>query len=204
MSIEEQLSRIKKIKIAKHRDVETKAISEEELKQIVDYIERSNLLQGQKDLLKTYYPTQLYQGQRVGESIDLMLDDVDLVQRVIHIRGGKGRKDRIIGINKAAYPQLKAYKEQLRPDSEHKNFFLKPDGEPLDIYYIEKITKKITSELGLPSGLHAFRRGMATYYADKGVPLHHIQEMLGHSSIQVTMQYVKPNRRAIVENMADW
>ncbi len=203
LELEKTLTKLRVLPIVKVRETHKPTLKYSQLQSVMEYIRHSNPTEYQYRLQETYYSLLFYEGLRLSESINLKTRDIDWDSDEIIIVDGKGGKDRRIGINKEVKPLMKEYLIH-RPNSEYDNFFLQENGLPLDVYWVERMTRSITNTLGLPSGLHQFRRGMATYYANKNIPIPHLQKMLGHSNIQTTMSYIQPDQQEIRNAMKDW
>ena len=134
-------------------------------------------------------------GIRRKELSDLMLEDVDATEGYLRINEGKGKKDRIVPIGKIACRYLENYIKAVRPSlirhPYENHLFLSLRGGQLqrnDIsiiarYYAEKskIKKHVTT--------HTFRHTCATLMLRNKANIRHIQELLGHSSLNSTQIY---------------
>lgn len=141
-------------------------------------------------------------GMRVGELVKLNRSDIDFVngQCVVY---GKGRKERPVYLNGKAKVHLMWYLEQ-RTDSNPALFVgLKAPHERLTESGIRAMMQKLTSgdklqELHLHP--HKLRRTMATNMINRGAPAEYVQKILGHASVQTTLQcYVNMSNQAVRE-----
>jgi len=109
-----------------------------------------------------------YQCMRVSEVVKLDRKDCDLDRGFIHIRQGKGKKDRFVPIMKPIIPRL-----QYLPIT-------------CSIRTLQREVKKVLPELHF----HSLRHSGATFYLnDKKMDIRHIQELLGHSRLDTTQIY---------------
>ena len=133
-------------------------------------------------------------GIRVGELVNLNIDDVDFEARECVVFG-KGDKERKVYFDAKAKIHLKEYIES-RTDR-NKALFVTLDApyDRLKISGVEIRLRKLGRRLHLTRiHPHKFRRSMATRAIDKGMPIEQVQKILGHSQIDTTMQYAMVNQ----------
>ncbi|MFO7813854.1 MAG: tyrosine recombinase XerC [Pelovirga sp.] len=128
-------------------------------------------------------------GLRVSELAGLDLDSIDLEQRQVRVVG-KGNKERILPVGRAACQALQLYLEQ-RPTEDEKGLFLNYRGGRLTTRSIQRLLKRRLLQLNLPTDVtpHALRHSFATHLLDAGADLRVIQELLGHASLSTTQRY---------------
>ncbi len=196
------LNSLKEIKIRRTRDPHTPVIREADFKKILEIIEADDRReQASKDLDEIIVRFMFGTGCRVSEVVKLNIEDIDLEERTISIIWSKGGKSRQISIIKDLFPYLQDYINNKRPSSDNKNVFLLPGGGVLTRDRVEKRIKNLTDKAGLEGGCHQFRRGFASYYAARNIPVTDIQLVLGHASIQTTMHYIKQDHQAVLNAM---
>ncbi|MCK4934837.1 MAG: site-specific tyrosine recombinase XerD [Simkaniaceae bacterium] len=137
-------------------------------------------------ILEVLYAT----GIRVSELCSLNLHDVDEKQiRVI----GKGRKERLVPIAKAANLAIDHYLLHHRKESKEKNppLFLSQKGKRIDRMTIWSRVKYYGKKGGIEKNIspHTLRHSFATHLLENGADLRIIQEMLGHADIGTTERY---------------
>ena len=177
------MRRIHKIKT---KTVVKNVISDEDIEKLRDNCKEKRDLA----IIDLLYST----GIRVGELVNLNIDDVDFEGRECVVYG-KGDKERRVYFDAKAKIHLKEYIEN-RTDS-NKALFVTLDA-PYDRLKISGVEIRLR-ELGRKLNLtrihpHKFRRSMATRAIDKGMPIEQVQKILGHSQIDTTMQYAMVNQ----------
>ena len=138
-------------------------------------------------------------GLRIGETLNLRLEDVSWNEGIIYIRAGKGNKDRRVPLSERMSDTLRRYLGIYKP-----NLYLfegtKP-GLPYSSSSAQKILKKAVRRAGIKRRvtLHTLRHSYATHLLEKGVGLRYIQEILGHSSPKTTMIYTHVSGKRLSE-----
>lgn len=133
-------------------------------------------------------------GIRVGELVNLNIDDIDLDGRECVVYG-KGDKERRVYFDAKAKVHLKSYIESRSDDNEALFVTLDSPHERLKISGVEIRLRQLGRRLNIDRvHPHKFRRTMATRAIDKGMPIEQVQKILGHSQIDTTMQYAMVNQ----------
>lgn len=131
-------------------------------------------------------------GIRISELCTLKDIDINLYEGTILIYG-KGSKERILQIgNEDIITLLKEYRYIFLTDIQKKNyFFATSNGSPISDQSVRRMIKKYCSIANIKLHItpHMFRHTFATCLLDADVDIRYIQEMLGHSSINVTQIY---------------
>ena len=141
-------------------------------------------------LLETMYAC----GLRASEVTGLDIADVDLEAGVLRARG-KGSKERIVPVGRAARAALRSYLERGRPKlagaSYESNVFLNARGRPLSRQGLYAIVVRHGRGAGLGGRLtpHTLRHTFATHLLAGGCDLRSLQEMLGHADVSTTQIY---------------
>jgi site-specific recombinase XerD len=137
-------------------------------------------------------------GLRVGELINLKLEDIDYNRKQIHVRRAKGRKDRYVGLSSHLVPILRQYIGQYNPD-----IYLINGQEQLQYTAssIRKILKKVVERAGITKRVypHMLRHSYATHMLENGIDIRYIQELLGHASPQTTMIYTHVTTKQLTD-----
>lgn len=152
-----------------------------------------------KAMLEVLYSS----GVRVSELVALELQDLDLEEGVVRVRG-KGRKDRLTPIGSQAIGAVKRYL-QIRqstwnaPVEPASRVFLNKHGQSLSTRSVRRKLDKYLSIAGLDPGIspHTLRHSFATHLLNNGADLRSVQELLGHQSISTTQVYTHLSTRKI-------
>lgn len=131
-------------------------------------------------------------GIRISELCSLQVTDVNLIEHTILIYG-KGSKERKIQIgNEDVVGVLREYQCEFRLQIEKcKHFFANQNGSALSDQSIRRMISKYASLATIEMHItpHMFRHTFATSLLEADVDIRYIQEMLGHSSINITEIY---------------
>jgi site-specific recombinase XerD len=141
---------------------------------------------------RALFMLMLRSGLRVDEVANLSLDAIDYQHNLIVVRGGKGAKDRVTYISNDAADALAAYLQIRQPTSEQKIFLVEKGihkGKPLSVRGIQKRIEHYSKKSGISLTCHQLRHTMATQLLNAGADVVTIQELLGHSNIELTMRY---------------
>ena len=182
-------SPMKRIHKIKTKTVVKNTISDEGIEKLRDHCrERRDLA-----IIDLLYST----GIRVGELVNLNIDDVDLEGRECVVYG-KGGKERRVYFDAKAKVHLKEYIENRCDDNEALFVTLDAPYDRLKISGVEIRLRNLGRQLNLEKiHPHKFRRSMATRAIDKGMPIEQVQKILGHSQIDTTMQYAMVNQNNV-------
>ena len=133
-------------------------------------------------------------GIRVGELVNLNIDDIDLEGRECVVYG-KGDKERRVYFDAKAKVHLKEYIAERHDNNKALFVTLDAPHDRLKISGVELRLRRLGRKLELERiHPHKFRRSMATRAIDKGMPIEQVQKILGHSQIDTTMQYAMVNQ----------
>lgn len=136
-------------------------------------------------------------GIRVGELVNLNIDDIDLDGRECVVYG-KGDKERKVYFDAKAKVHLRDYIESRADNNSALFVTLDAPHERLKISGVEIRLRQLGRRLELDKiHPHKFRRSMATRAIDKGMPIEQVQKILGHSQIDTTMQYAMVNQNNV-------
>lgn len=172
------MRRIHKIKTAK---VVKETYTDEALEQMRDNCTSSRDL-AMIDLLAST-------GMRVGELVRLNRNDIDFESREC-IVFGKGSKERPVYFDARTKIHLKNYLDSRTDDNPALFVSLLKPYNRLQISGVEIRLRDMGRKLGIPKvHPHKFRRTLATRAIDKGMPIEQVQQLLGHSKIDTTMEY---------------
>jgi integrase/recombinase XerD len=137
-------------------------------------------------------------GLRISEACRLRPEDIDSARKLIHVRLGKGGKDRFVMLSERLLEILRGYWVQVRPEGGWL-FPGRKAGEPITRTAVAhaihaaaakaKLRKKVTP--------HLLRHSFATHLLEDGTDIRVIQVLLGHSSIRSTARYTQVSERHI-------
>jgi integrase/recombinase XerD len=142
-------------------------------------------------ILETFYST----GMRRTELVRLALSDLDWDRRLILIRQGKGRRDRVVPIGPRALAWVARYWAEVRPRlvraPDEGTVFLTARGRPLHPNHLSALVRGYVeaARLGKQGACHLFRHTMATLMLEGGADIRFIQQMLGHAKLTSTQRY---------------
>lgn len=139
-------------------------------------------------------------GIRVGELVKLNRNDIDFENREC-IVFGKGNKQRKVYFDARTKIHLQKYLHERKDENEALFVSLLKPYERLQISGVEIRLRKIGRELSFHKvHPHKFRRTLATMAIDKGMPIEQVQQLLGHQSIDTTLQYAMVNQNNVKES----
>ena len=136
-------------------------------------------------------------GLRVGEAVRLKIADIDSERGLIHVRSGKGMKDRFTLLSEVMLPMLRDYYKEYRP--EEYLFEGSPGRSHIAERSIQNVFARAVKEAGIAKqvSVHSLRHSFATHLLEGGTDLRYIQELLGHSSSKTAEIYTHVSKRVI-------
>lgn len=136
-------------------------------------------------------------GLRIGEAARLRLEDMDPARKMIHIRGGKGKKDRFTMLSEKVMNELTGYLAVFKPTKYL--FEGEREGKPYSPSSIQQVFRKAIENASItkPATVHTLRHSFATHLLEQGVDLRYIQELLGHASSKTTEIYTHVSAKNI-------
>lgn len=145
----------------------------------------------------------LHTGLRLSEVLHLKINDIRFEDNCVHVRQGKGAKDRLVIMTHELVSVLKSYLIEHEKFYNMGAFLLFPSktGKPLNPREFRRITAKIIKLSGIKFAAHDLRRTYATRLSQSNVSPFIMQQQLGHSDIRVTMRYVCHHREEIQKVM---
>jgi integrase len=184
--IKSPVRRIHKVKIGK---TVKETYTDEALEQMRDHCDNSRDL-ALVDLLAST-------GMRVGELVKLNRSDIDFHNRECVVTG-KGDKQRRVYFDARTKIHLQKYLEERTDTNEALFVSLLAPFDRLQISGVEIRLRQFGRELNIPKvHPHKFRRTLATMAIDKGMPIEQVQHLLGHQSLDTTLQYAMVNQNNV-------
>lgn len=142
-------------------------------------------------LLEVLYST----GARISEAVGLDVDDIDIHDRSVLLRG-KGGKQRLVPIGRPAVSALDAYYVRGRPDLARRGkgtpaIFLNARGGRLSRQSAWQVLQDAAERAGISPSVspHTLRHSFATHLLEGGADVRVVQELLGHASVTTTQIY---------------
>ena len=136
-------------------------------------------------------------GMRVGELVKLNKADIDFQNRECVVLG-KGNKQRKVYFDARTKIHLKKYLASRCDDNEALFVSLQKPYNRLQISGVEIRLRELGKKLNLNKvHPHKFRRTLATMAIDKGMPIEQVQQLLGHQSVDTTLQYAMVNQNNV-------
>ncbi|MBC8145076.1 MAG: site-specific tyrosine recombinase XerD [bacterium] len=153
-------------------------------------------------ILETFYAT----GMRVTELRTLTPAQLITEHGIVRVIG-KGNKERLVPIGRAAQAWIERYRNDARPELVRSGvrggevLFLNSRGSSLSRNALWKMSKEYALQAGVESEVHphTFRHSFATHLLEGGADLRAVQEMLGHEDITTTQIYTHVDREYLRE-----
>lgn len=147
---------------------------------------------------KAIFELLLSSGIRVRELVSLNKRDIDLNTRTFTVMG-KGSKER------ECYCSVKAeyyLRQMLNTEKAKRNepLFLGRRDTRICVGGVENMIRNLGNHVGVKAHPHKFRRTFATNLINKGVPVEHVKEMLGHTNLDTTMIYAIVDRERVKQS----
>lgn len=128
-------------------------------------------------------------GMRVSEICNLLIKDIDFLNRIIFIKNSKNKKDRIVTFSEKTSELLKTYLSTYNP-----NLYLF-NGQ-FELKYSHRSCNEIVKKyLGSNHTFHEIRHSYATSLLENGTDLRVIQKLLGHSNVKTTQIYTHVSKQ---------
>lgn len=165
-------------------------LSDEEIIAIVHTLNLNNHCEARN---LTIFMLLLDTGLRIGELVSIKMEDIHMNEAFVKVMG-KGKKERIVPIGNNAQKALQRYLFRYRTRPAHtgiENVFLSVHGTPLT----ENSMKLMFARLGQKSGVqrlhaHLCRHTFATRFLVNGGDVFTLQQILGHSTLEMVRHYV--------------
>jgi site-specific recombinase XerD len=169
-----------------------KHLSAEESQRLENFIlQRLNTTDLNLRLENACILVMLYSGLRIGECVDLHLQDLDLPGKRLIIREGKGQRDRLVYLSESACQAIHLYLQcaQRQPGD---FIWLQKNGQP----FSTEVMRRHIARIGVTVGIehlypHRLRHTCATRLLNMGMDIVQIQKLLGHEDLNTTMIYAR-------------
>lgn len=137
-------------------------------------------------------------GLRATEITQLRTEDVDEARMMLHVRRGKGQRDRDVMLSPVLLDELRAYRaaEPLRGPWLFPGW---PEDRPITRQTIAKVFRLVRADAALakPATLRLMRHTFATHAHENGTDIRTIQALLGHRSLATTARYTRVSSRTV-------
>lgn len=180
----------------KRRTVRDRVLSEKEMRDFLNSIPLGDPLDFRnRTILELFYGT----GIRARELVNLEITDVYLEEKMIFVKNGKGKKDRILPVGDVVLEYLTRYIKSIRPKfvrrwlkNDSKALFLNINGVKLNYNGVENMLLKLRKKLKIEKQVspHVIRHSFATHLINSGADIREVQLLLGHTSIDSTQIYL--------------
>lgn len=174
-----------------------KIFSEKDMFRFLDTI-RIDTPDGQRN--RAFFELMYSSGLRLGDIRNLEVEQVNIDERVLFVKKGKGKKDRYVPFSETARVFVVKYmadgrKKHLRKTktNEKRHMFLGVRGRP-SYSQLKRWFRKHIAECGLSLEytMHSIRHTTATHLLACGAGIRYVQELLGHEDLKTTQLYARP------------
>jgi len=171
-------------------------LTEEEIKRLLA-LPMLNRVKGlrMRAIVEVFYGT----GIRRSELLNLDLYDLDMRERTLLVRQGKGSKDRLLPVPRTTLRYVREYIEtvRVRRPGRIRALFIDRAGDRLDdnelqgtMRYLRK-KARLSAQIRKPITCHVFRHSIATHLVRRGVDIRYVQAFLGHADLATTQIYTR-------------
>ncbi|WP_040048296.1 tyrosine-type recombinase/integrase [Bacillus thermotolerans] len=193
-----------RIKIAAGSEDDVAALSEEQVEQLLFYVENRSKVSARNKLIIYLL---LYTGVRVSELVGIKIADVDFLTSQLTVIG-KGGKRREIGLRQDVLQLIKDYMNEERSESNfrHSDYLLVSQrAEKMHRDAVRDWLAKISKELGFKLHPHLFRHTFCTRLLKKGVDLTTVSKLAGYPSLNMTARfYVQTIKRTLAQSQGSF
>ena len=143
-------------------------------------------------------------GLRISEACNLRLEDLDLENLFLTVRG-KGGRERLVPFGQKSLEVIQNYmdnaREKILKSRYSQYLFISKKGDLLNRKSVWRLLKKYISRTGIkkPVTPHTFRHSFATHLIENNADLRSVQELLGHLDISTTQIYTHMASRTLKE-----
>jgi site-specific recombinase XerD len=142
---------------------------------------------------QVFFMTLYSMGLRLSEGLNLTIHDIDKSTMLIHVRDGKGGKDRMVPMPELTLLALRSYWKTHRherlicPGAPYKT------TTPMDKGSVQKALKRVLQDCRIKKLIspHSLRHCFATHLLEQGLDLRSLQQLLGHASLNTTARYTQ-------------
>ena len=174
----------KQIPMRKQKKTLYKVLTKEELSTFFNCVDNFKF--------KTIFMLIYGSGLRIGEVVNLRIEDIDSKTMRVFVREGKGNKERYTILPEASLEMLRKYWTNYRINKSINSLFINDKGLPINQYVIRTHFRKYRRKAKLDEKVtvHTLRHCFATNLIENGASLIQVKELMGHSNIRSTMCYI--------------
>ena len=141
----------------------------------------------EKALIDFFFAT----GCRVSECAGVRLSDINWDDRSVHIRHGKGNKERTVYFNAESELSLREYIKTRNDQTDALFVSIRAPHQAIHAHALENILLKVSQRSGMHVFPHRLRHTFATAGLRGGIPIEHLQRLMGHEDPKTTLIYAK-------------
>ena len=155
---------------------------------------------------QTFWLVAYSMGLRLGEALTLTVADIDSARMLVHVRQGKGNKDRFVILPELTLTVLRReWRNHRHPDLLFPGKAATGGGPApgcMDRGTTQKAFAKVVRDCGIRKkvSIHSLRHSYATHLVEAGLNLRGVQEQLGHACPNTTARYVRMTEQARLDN----
>lgn len=160
----------------------------------------------EKYMYKTIFMLIYGSGLREAEAVNLRIEDIDSKKMRIFVREGKGKKERYTVLPETSLGMLRKYYLMYKPNHPEGYLFLNREGEPLKTERLRVFFRRYRRKAKIRDKfvVHSLRHSFATDMIERGATILEVKELMGHSNIRSTMEYIHvANVKITVNNPLD-
>ena len=153
-------------------------------------------------MYKTIFMMIYGSGLRISEAVNLRVEDIDSRKMRIFVREGKGKKERYTVLPKTSLEMLRKYYKMYNPRHPEGYIFLNKDGNPLKVERTRVFFRRYRRKAKIDKKfvVHSLRHSFATDLIERGATILEVKELMGHSNIRSTMEYIHVAKMELTVN----
>lgn len=151
---------------------------------------------------KTIFMMIYGSGLRISEALKLREKDIDSKKMRIFVREGKGKKERYTVLPKTSLEMLRKYYQIYKPKHPEGYIFLNREGKPLTVERTREFFRRYRRKAKIDEKfvVHSLRHSFATDLIERGATILEVKELMGHSNIRSTMEYIHVAKKGLSVN----
>lgn len=155
---------------------------------------------------KTIFMLIYGSGLRISEALNIRVKDIDSKKMRIFVRKGKGKKERYTVLPETSLEMLREYYKRYKPNNAEGYIFLNREGKELTVERTREMFRRYRRKAKIDEKfvVHSLRHSFATDMIERGATILEVKELMGHSNIRSTMEYIHvANIKLTVNNPLD-